>query len=117
MLIHRIERAGPLLLVLSFAVVQSGCCQPCCPPSGAATVTAQPGAIRYGSVCDVPGSSSAVASQPGATAPSMANAPRPKVVISEPSGRLPGQAGWRRTDPENIATRIEGAVDDETVPR
>jgi hypothetical protein len=47
----------------------------------------------------------------------MANAPRPKVVISEPSGRLPGQAGWRRTDPENIATRIEGAVDEETVPR
>ena len=47
----------------------------------------------------------------------MADAPRPRVVVSEPTGRLAGRSGWRRSDPENVATRLEGAVDDDAVRR
>jgi hypothetical protein len=47
----------------------------------------------------------------------MTSAPRPRVVVSEPSGRLAGRSGWRRPDPESIATRVEGTLDDDTINR
>lgn len=108
--------ASPLLGAL--AGLASGCCQPGyvavqpgCPP-----MASQPAAVRYGDVCQTPAGGSAVVVQSTpAGAATMGNAPRPRVVVSEPGGRLAGRTGWRRSDPESIATRLEGAIDDDTV--
>ena len=117
---RRITRlAAPCLLALG-ACVESGCCQPCYAPvqPGCPPVAAAPATVRYGEICQTPapGSSSVAQSSPSRAA-TMADAPRPRVVVSEPSNRLAGRAGWRRVDPETIATRVEGAVDDDTVRR
>ncbi len=120
---RRITRlAAPCLLAIGTAA-GSGCCQPAyapvqpgCPPVAAASA---PATVRYGDICQTApaaGSSSVVQSTPSRAA-TMADAPRPRVVVSEPSNRLAGRAGWRRVDPETIATRVEGAVDDDTVRR
>jgi hypothetical protein len=113
------------LAALSLLTLGAGCCQPCyvpvqpgCSPAivpaPAATTSsaAAPAAVRYGEVCEAP----AAGSVPSKSTP-VVNAPRPRVVVSEPSNRrLAGRSGWRRSDPEAIATRVEGAVDD-TVDR
>jgi hypothetical protein len=118
---RRITRlAAPCVLALG-AVAGSGCANPCyapaqpvCPPVAAAA----PATVRYGEICQTPaaGSSSVAQSTPSRAA-TMADAPRPRVVVSEPSNRLAGRAGWRRVDPEAIATRVEGAVDEDVVRR
>jgi hypothetical protein len=117
---RRITRlAAPCVLALG-AVAGSGCCNPCYAPAqpGCPPVAAAPAAVRYGEICQTPapGSSSVAQSAPSRAA-TMADAPRPRVVVSEPSNRLAGRAGWRRVDPETIATRVEGAVDDDAVRR
>lgn len=112
------RRAGPPLLA-AWAWAQSGCCQPCyapvqpaCPP-----MAARPATVRYGEVCEAaPAGSSAVASAPSKAA-TMSAAPRPRVVVSEPAGRLAGRSGWRRPDPDTISTRLENTLDDDSVLR
>jgi hypothetical protein len=119
---HRSARAALSTLLAGFAGFQAGCCQypcyqqPACPP-----VATQPAVVRYGAVCEVPSTSGpTIISQakPGSSSSVVAEAPRPRVVVSEPSGRVTGRAGWRRSDPESIATtRSEGAIDDEPIRR
>jgi hypothetical protein len=111
MIKHRLDRAGPPALVLAWAVAQAGCCQPCCPQPGTVAVSGQPSTVRYGSVCEAPRSGSTIVSQVEGEPPTIAKAPRPKIVVSGPSG-------WRRSDPENnFATRLEGAGNDDTIKR
>ena len=132
-------RAHPLRhalwIVLAGCAGISGCTHnyyytyPNCGPNGE-TVTTQ-----VGSVCDVPsGAMVAGSSAPSqvivqspmrrmaSAAPSLGSS---RVVISQPgyapqSGRSSANrlAGWRRPDPESLAvTRIEGALEPETVNR
>jgi hypothetical protein len=110
----RIRPTALLTIVATWAAIQTGCCQhwcyqqPGCPP-----VAAQAGVVRYGAVCEAPGQPETVISQAQGSSPAIANAPRPRVVVSEPGGRLAGNGGWRRMDPESIATtRTEGALDE-----
>jgi hypothetical protein len=110
MINRRLGRAGPLALVFAWVVVQAGCCQPCCPQPGTTVAASQPSTVRYGAVCEAPRSGSTIVSQVEGQPPTIAKAPRPKIVVSAPSG-------WRRSDPENIATRIEGSLDDDTIKR
>jgi hypothetical protein len=80
-------------------------------------VATQPATVRYGEVCQTPPAGSSAVAQ-GSGAATMGSAPRPRVVVSEPSGRLARRGGWRRSDPDStIATRLEGAIDDDTVDR
>lgn len=107
---------GGVLLLLAGSVGSAGCTHnyyygaapPCAPGA--------PGAVAYGSVCDVPAASggSAVA-QNGTRSSAVASTP-PRTVVSEPSGP---RLSWRRSDPEaSIATtRVEGAIDDPTTTR
>jgi hypothetical protein len=109
MLKHRLGRAGPPALVLGWALAQAGCCQPCCPQAGTVASAAQPSTVRYGAVCEDPRSGSTIVSEVEGQPPTIAKAPRPKIVVSTPS------SGWRRSDPENIATRVEGGLEDSTI--
>jgi hypothetical protein len=87
-------------------------------PPAATAVAPAPNAIAYGSVCEVPalsGPSGAVTVGPGSRV--VQATPRPsRVLVSEPAGEgysiRAGRTGWRRTDPESIATtKVEGAID------
>ena len=86
------------------------------------TSTVVPGAVQYGSVCDVParviGGGTIVASSPGIRSSVTTTAPpsSSQVVVSEPANRP--HLSWRRSDPESgmATTRVEGALDgDSTV--
>ncbi len=117
---RRLTRFAGLSLLSACVAVPAGCCQPGYVPAqpGCPPMASQPAAVRYGDVCQTPSAgSSAVAQAAPSRVASMADAPRPRVVVSEPTGRLAGRSGWRRTDPESIATHLEGAVDDDTIRR
>ena len=108
-----------LTALVGWAGLQSGCCQHACyqPQMGCPPVAAQAGVLRYGAVCEAPGPGGTIISQAPSRSSSIADAPRPRVVVSEPGGRLAG-GGWRRTDPESLATtRVEGSLDDSTTTR
>lgn len=116
----RPARPGLSTLIVGWALVQAGCCHhyysgpaPGCPP----VAVARPSAVRYGEVCEAPAGT--IVGQGAVGSTPIAAAPRPRVVISEPNGsRLAGRSGWRRADPENMATtRVDGALDDDTVRR
>ena len=117
---RRLARFAAPALISAWAGLHAGCCQPCyapvqpgCPPLAAT----QPAVVRYGEVCETPAAgSSAVAQAAPLKSVPMAAAPRPRVVVSEPSGRLAGRSGWRRPDPES-ATLVEGALDDDVIRR
>ena len=83
------------------------------------TTTIVPGAISYGSVCDVParifGGGTVVAASPGVRSSVVGTVPTsPRVVVSEPANR--SGLSWRRSDPESdlATTRVEGALEDDT---
>jgi hypothetical protein len=119
---HRFVRAALSTLLAGCAGLLAGCCQyPCYQQSGCPPVATQPAVIRYGAVCEAPANSGpTIISQakPGSSSSVVAEVPRPRVVVSEPSGQVSGRAGWRRSDPESIATtRSEGAIGDETTDR
>lgn len=86
-----------------------------CPP------TVVPGAISYGSVCDVPtqvvGGGSIVAQSPSRETVVNGTAKPPQVVVSEPGGG--SRTRWRRSDPDSslATTRVEGALEDPTVTK
>ena len=125
-------RRAPRLITLGLPVLAcwlSGCCHNHyygVPSSACGPSTAQTQAMvvpySYGAVCQVPsgtaaGSSGTVVSQsqsPISREPQMI-APAPKIIVSQPSdSRSTGLRGWRRTDPENLATtQVEGALDDD----
>jgi len=115
--IHAIRRAGPPVglgrpprRLLPAVLRPRG--------TGLPPMAAQPAVVRYGEVCEAPAAGSpALAQSAPSKATPMARAPRPRVVVSEPTGRLAGRSGWRRPDPESIATQIEGNVDDESIRR
>ncbi len=113
------RRIGLASTILGLACAQVGCCQHyyAQPALGCPPVAAQPSAMRYGSVCEA--TDGTVVGQTPSRSSTIADSPRPRVVVSEPNGgRLAGRSGWRRTDPEGLATtRVEGALDDETVHR
>ena len=108
----RILRTLAAFIAACTMIIHMGCChycyqhQPVCPP-----VASSAPVVRYGAVCDAP-SEGTVISQAPSRSSSINDAPRPKVVVSEPSGR--NSSGWRRSDPESMATtRVEGASDGE----
>lgn len=82
------------------------------------TSTLLPGTVQYGSVCEVPaqvvGGGTVVASSPGIRSSVVGTAPPSRVVVSEPLDRP--RLSWRRSDPESnqVTTRVEGALDDDT---
>jgi hypothetical protein len=83
------------------------------------TSTLLPGTVQYGSVCEVPaqivGGGTVVASSPGIRSSVVGTAPpSSRVVVSEPLDRP--RLSWRRSDPESnqMTTRVEGALDDDT---
>jgi hypothetical protein len=86
-------------------------------------VTAVPGTVANGSVCEVPaslGSGTLLGSGQGrstivGSAPYYSGARAPRVVTSEPIGG----PRWRRADPDSglAQTRVEGALDDDTTSR
>ena len=105
------------ICLVGWAGMQAGCCQYYCTPQpGCGPVAAQAGVVRYGAVCEAPEGGTVISQAPARTQSSpIRDAPRPRVVVSEPSGRLAGAGGWHRSDPENFATtRLEGAIEDET---
>jgi hypothetical protein len=102
---------------------------PCDPPpagtikvgSTAPATTLAPGAVAYGSFCEVtPITNAATLNATGPGSRIVAAAPRPsRVLVSEPADEgfsiRPSRSGWRRTDPEAIATtKVEGAIDSPT---
>jgi hypothetical protein len=110
-------RAVLFLFLVGSAGMQTGCCQYYCyPQPGCGPVAAQAGVVRYGAVCEAPEGGTVVSQAPAKSRSSaIADAPRPRVVVSEPGGRLAGAGGWHRSDPENFATtRLEGTIDDES---
>jgi hypothetical protein len=119
---HRFVRAALSTLLAGCAGLLAGCCQyPCYQQPGCPPVATQPTVIRSGPVCEAPATSGpTIISQarPGSSSSAVAEAPRPRVVVSEPSGRVSGRTGWRRSDPESLATtRSEGAIGDESIDR
>ncbi len=115
---QRNSRIRPILLAVFGLISQGGCChwcynhQPACAPAAASAPV-----VRYGAVCEAP-AEGVVVSQgaPRSSSTSINDAPRPKVVVSEPNGR--STSGWRRSDPESLATtRVEGSIDDNTRSR
>jgi hypothetical protein len=95
------------------------------PVAAPVVVTAAPASSQV--ICDVP--TSVVGGGLITTAPAgtvVASAPAPRVVVSEPVGGMPffrggSRLGWRRSvssDPASIATtRVEGAIDDDSISR
>jgi hypothetical protein len=108
-------RALLLVLATGYVGLLSGCCHHWCynRASECPPVTANAGAVRYGSVCDAPEGDTIISQAPRRS--SVGSAPRPRVVVSE-SGS--GSNGWRKSDPESMATtRMEGNIDDDARTR
>ncbi|MDR3635481.1 MAG: hypothetical protein P4L84_16875 [Isosphaeraceae bacterium] len=107
---------GGLLFVLAASAGLAGCTHnyyyggvPQCAPG-------TPGAVQYGSSCEVPAASGGAALVQNGTR-SSAVGPTPRVVVSEPSGP---RLSWRRSDPEAgvATTRVTGGItDDSTTTR
>ena len=115
---RNLRTLGGLAVLCAGLPIAGGCthndsygANPCAPTSTAVG----PGAVQYGSVCDVPAESNSVVN--AVTKPLLgANRP-PRVVVSEPDGGRPRYT-WRAADPDGmITTRVEGNVDDPTVVR
>ena len=88
---------------------------PVCPDGVSGSVPAAVVSNSPGASCDVPDGSTAVATSPGRTRAVVIPPPRGStVVISEPVTVPPGSLarapkGWRRPDPDGMATiRVEG---------
>lgn len=86
---------------------------------GVPVVEATPGAVssQYGAVCEVPQGGAVIAQTPGRI--TTLGSPSRVVINSQPIG---GQAFGRRSarnawQPQGVATRVEGGLDDEAITR
>jgi hypothetical protein len=118
---------GVLTVCLGMAclLLSSGCTHnyyygysPCNPGS----TLVVPGSVQTGSVCDVPSGSTVVAGNATTSAPVVGSAVRPpRVVLSEPGVSSGGASrfSWRAADPDGsqVTTKVEGAVDSQTLTR
>ena len=111
----RLRKTALAALLTTWVGVQSGCCHHYCMNQQAnpcAPLAAQPSVIRYGAVCEAPSEGTVLSGTPRSVV--SADAPRPRIVVSRPGSGGLAQGGWRRADPESLATtRLEGAIDDE----
>lgn len=96
---------------------------PCAP----GTTAVLPGAVQYGSMCEVPskveGGVAVVDPNAGSsivTTPLLGGARPPRVVVSEPGAGPRLSSNWRRSDPDSsslMSTRVEGGTSDSRVTR